>query len=239
MKKIFLTFTILLVGLIFVSCADKEPFKAKEAKATAALVYIYIAEDSNIDDTFRISTYNVALNGNVIGKSLRSGEYIKLDLKPIALTISLARLDLEIQSVKLNLQAGQTYYLRAQSHSASFGKFDFKEVDSSIGSQEIANTVSSSEYIIEGNVMDALIKSDNSNSDSQMSEDEINAMIEKKLKAMGSSTAPAQAAPVQSVAPSVTTSSKLNDIKNAYKMKEDGLLTEEEFKAMKAEILAK
>ena len=79
---------------------------------------------------------------------------------------------------------------------------------------------------------------DSNNKIPAMSEAEIDAIIEKKLKAMSANT---QAPATVSSAPraNVSTSSKLNDIKEAYEMKKEGLLTNEEFKAMKAEILAK
>lgn len=241
MKNIILGFTVLLGSFILSACADKKAFVAKEAMSTAALVYIYIEENENIDDTFRVTKYNVLINGNLSSESLKPGEYVKLDIKPSALTISLARTDVEIQSIKLNPEAGKTYYLRAQSESDSFGKFDFVNVDGSVGSKEIADNVSSTEYAIKGNVMDALLNNkdkETSNNTSQMSEDEINAMIEKKLKAMNTGSVKQET--IREVTPSTSkTGSKLDDIRKAYDMKKQGLLTEEEFKAMKAEILTK
>ena len=208
--------------------------------STAALVYIYIEEDADIDDTMRVTKYNVLINGNLSSESLKPGEYIKLDVKPQALTISLARTDLEIQSVKLNPQAGHTYYLRAQSESNGFGKFDFNNVESSIGSKEIVDNVSSTEYIIDGKLIDALVTNEKeSSNNSKMSEDEINTLIEKKLQAMGAKTRSKTVSVKNTPISTTKTASKLDDIRNAYEMKKEGLLSEEEFKAMKAEILAK
>jgi len=240
MQKIILILTSFLLSFIATSCADKKLFVAKEAMPTAALVYIYIEEDTNIDDSFRVTKYNVVINGNVSSESLKPSEYIKLDVKPNPLTISLARTDLEIQSIKLNPEAGKTYYLRAQSQSNSFGKFDFKLVDSSLGSKEIANNVSSSEYLIEGNIIDALVKDDKEAANtSKMSESEINALIEQKLKAMKTPQVNStQSSPSTTTSTSVT-GSKLDDIRNAYEMKKQGILSEEEFLKMKSEILAK
>ena len=78
---------------------------------------------------------------------------------------------------------------------------------------------------------------DSDNKIPAMSEAEIDAIIEKKLAAMGAQ----KTAPTVSSTPraNISTSSKLDDIKEAYEMKKEGLLTNEEFKAMKAEILAK
>ena len=240
MQKIILIFTLFLVSFIATSCADKKAFVANEAIPTAALVYIYIEDDANIDDTFRITKYNVLINGDLSSKSLKPGEYVKLDVKLNPLTISLARTDLEIQTLKLNPEAGKTYYLRAQSQSNSFGKFDFKLVDSSLGSKEIANNVSSSEYLIEGNIIDALVKDDKEAANtSKMSESEINALIEQKLKAMKTPQVNSTQSSPSTTTSTSATGSKLDDIRNAYEMKKQGVLTEEEFKAMKAEILAK
>ena len=238
MKKIFIP-TLLLLSSLFVSCADKKPFEEKDVMPTASLVYIYIEEDDNLDDSFRITKYNVVINGNLSSEQLKPGEYIKLDVKPKALTLSLARTDLEIQSIKLNPEAGKVYYLRAQSESNNFGKFDFKIVDASIGSEEIADNVSASEYFVQDNIIDALVNDDKETSNiSQISEDEINAIIEKKLRAINAGSIKQETS--ADIAPSTTrTGNKLEDIRNAYEMKKQGLLTDEEFKAMKAEILAK
>ena len=240
MKKIIILFTLLLISLFNISCADKKAFIASKPVAESALVYVYIEEDENIDDTMRTTKYNVVINGNLSSESLKPGEYVKLDVKPKALTVSLARTDLEIQSVKLNPQAGETYYLRAQSESNGFGKFNFINVDSSVGSIEIANNVSSSEYLIEGNIIDALVKDDKEAANtSKMSESEINALIEQKLKAMKTPQVNSTQSSPSTTTSTSATGSKLDDIRNAYEMKKQGVLTEEEFLKMKAEILAK
>ena len=240
MKPISLIAISLFLGLFLVSCADKKAFKATEVKEAAGLVYIYVEEDSNVDDTFGIVKYDVLINGNKTSESLKAGEYIKLDVKPQAIAISLARNDLDIHTIKLNPQAGETYYLRGQSYSTKFGAFDFKLVDSSKGQEEILSKVSSTEYAIKGDVLNALVSSDESSKNtSKMSEDEINAMIEKKLKAMKSTQVNStQASPTATTSTSAT-GSKLEDIRNAYEMKKQGVLTDEEFQKMKSEILAK
>lgn len=234
--------TLLIISIVFSACSNKKPFTENKVLSDAALVYVYVAEDSNVDDTHLISSYNVAVNGNLTDKSLYAGEYIKLDVKPIELSISIARKDIEIKTIKFIPQAGETYYLRAQSYSSSFGKFDFEKVTNDKGAQEIAKTVSSSEFMIKGDVMSALVTSKNNDSSSisGMSEADINAIIEKKL-AQRKLTAP-QATVSESTNSNMSatkTGSKLMDIRNAYEMKKEGLLTDEEFKVMKSEILAK
>ncbi len=242
MKNKLIIIALVIVGIVFSACANKKPFEQNKALEKAALVYIYVAEDSNVDDTHLISSYNVAVNGNITDKSLYAGEYIKLDVKPMALSVSIARKDIEIKTIKLNPQAGETYYLRAQSYSSSFGKFDFEQVSNDVGAEEIAQTVSSSEFMIKGDVMSALVTSKNSDSSiSGMSEADINAMIEKKL-AERKLAVPTQSTMRESTSSNMkvtNTGSKLMDIRNAYEMKKEGLLTDEEFQTMKSEILAK
>ena len=68
---------------------------------------------------------------------------------------------------------------------------------------------------------------------SAMSEEEVNAIIDEKMsKIRNIKQTPSSIS-------SGATSSKLDDIRNAYEMKKQGVLTEEEFQNMKAEILAK
>ena len=241
MKNLLLSLLIILFGLFTTSCADKKAFKLSATKPSAAIVYIYVEDDTNIDDSFVVAKYDVLINGNKTAKSLKVGEFIKLDVKAVPLAISIARQDLEIQTVKLEPKVGEIYYLRAQSNSIRFGAFDFELVSSSQGSEEIANNVSSSEYVVDEKMLDMLVKSDKQDT-SSMSEDQIDKIIEEKLKAMNASTS--QQASSSTVAPAVSktfsrTGNKLADIRNAYEMKKQGLLTEEEFLQMKSEILAK
>jgi len=252
MRKKLLIIMSVIVGLIFSACSNKAPFKESSTVSNGALVYVYAKEDSNVDDVHYITSYDVVINGYVTDKSLYAGEYIKLDVKPGVISISTARKDLEVQTVKLNVQAGNIYYLRLQSHSSSFGKFDFSQVDSNTGRSEISDTVSSSEFMIKGNVIDALIQpSTNSNTGSSsntaaMSEAEINAMIEKKLaERMSKVQAPKQTSSklnIDSAIPDYTRKaggSKMDEIQRAYDMKEKGILSEDEFSKIKADILAK
>ena len=242
MKNRLIIVALVVIGLVFSACSDKKPFTETKVLSDAALVYVYVAEDSNVDDTHLVSSYNVGINGNLTDKSLYAGEYIKLDVKPLTLSISIARKDIEIKTIKFIPQAGKTYYLRAQSYSSSFGKFDFEQVSNELGSEEITKTVSSSEFMIKGNIMNALATSKGTDASvSGMSEADINAIIEKKL-AERKLAAPAQnqvATSTTSTAKATKTGSKLMDIRNAYEMKKEGLLTDAEFKAMKSEILAK
>ena len=62
-----------------------------------------------------------------------------------------------------------------------------------------------------------------------MSEAEIDAIIERKLAKRG----------VSASVPQYTGKSKLDKIKEAFEMKKQGILTDDEFKTLKAEILAK
>lgn len=237
MKKTSLIAIFSLV-LLFTSCADKKAFMQNEVKSSSSLVYIYMADDSFMDGTFKIYKYKVLINGNSTGKSLKIGEYVKFDMKPNNVAISLSREDLEVQTLKLNLQAGNTYYLKGQSHSNRFKDFTLELMDADQGLNEISSTTSTEEISVENKVFESLVESEKDVT-SKMSEDEINAMIEKKLKAMSPTTPVNTTQPLSTTTSTSATGSKLDDIRNAYEMKKQGVLTEEEFLKMKAEILAK
>lgn len=239
MKKLLLTSILILSGLFFASCAGKKAFEATEVKSSESLIYIYVLDGTN--EVFDAVTYSVLVNGNLVGKNLKIGEYLKLDVKPKDIEVSLTRQNLEKYTLELNLKPGKIYYLRGQSQSVNFGDFNFELVNETQGAKEISKAVSATEYMIEGDILDAFVKPDKKVT-SKMSEKEVNTMIEKKLKAMNPSVSSNPQVRTQRTyqqTSKTSSGSKLDDIKEAYNMKKQGLLSNEEFKAMKAEILAK
>jgi len=236
--------SLLVISILFFisGCTTKTPFTSQEPLQDAALVYFYVSEKSStIDTSMEDSKYKTRINGKNVAGTVEAGEYKVFDMKPDTVLFTSVRRNIEEKFLKLNLLAGQTYYLKVQS-GAFGGPYSFKEVSATEASKDLAQSslAGSFEMDMAAYVPDfagSTAGKDESEKIPSMSEAEIDAIIEKKLKAMGAS----QQVPAQVTAPIKNTSSasKLDDIKEAYEMKKQGLLTNDEFKAMKAEILAK
>jgi hypothetical protein len=122
--------------MLLSGCA-KVPFKPQEPLADASLVYIYVVEHDGFVEANRKPSYKVAINGKKTDGGIMVQEYKAFDLKPTAIEFGISRADIEIQKIDLNLQAGQTYYLRVKSHSDDFGKFEVVHVKDAVGAKEI------------------------------------------------------------------------------------------------------
>ncbi|MBU1657795.1 SHOCT domain-containing protein [bacterium] len=205
MKKIFITLGLIFFGILFTACA-KIPFKEQAPLENAALVYIYVMPDEGINDTNRKPSYKVSINNKQTKGVILMYEYMVFNLKPSQIDISATRADIETKTIRMDLKAGETYYLRVQSFSDDFAKFELAEVASSVGKKEIRSTD------LAGSV------------DKQKEE-----VIEEILEPLS----------VKSEESVLSSTSKTDEIQKAYKLKEQGIISEEEFNALKAEILAK
>lgn len=238
MKKIFLVLAILL-STFFISCT-KIPFTPKKPENNAALVYVYAGEAPS--DTERITKYKVYINAKSTNGFIKDNEYTTYDMKAVSIRIAGSRNDIERHAIELELQAGQTYYFKLESVSDDFGKFNFTQVDASQALEELQETTLAGAYDTSQSVIGALIlPNENKNEEllnkaktaTGMSAEELEAMIDAKV-------AEKTANGVSNIKTSTSiTGSKLDDIKSAYEMKKQGLLTEAEFLKMKSEILAK
>ena len=232
MKKIVL---IILIGMAFISCT-KVPFIPKKPVENAALVYVYALPDNGSNDAERIPYYKVLINGKTTKGFVKEFEYATYNLKPMSVVLSGARNDIEIKNLSLNLEEGETYYIRIQSYSDDFGKFNLTLVEEAEALEELKSTDLAGEYDKADSVIHALIESEkDDNTMKGMTAEQLEALIDKKVaeKTAGTSS-------VSSSSPTLTrTGNKLEDIRNAYEMKKQGLLSEEEFLKMKSEILAK
>lgn len=236
--KIFFITSILV---LFSACTDKTPFKEKEPISGAAQVYVYVSNvQLGMDESMQDSKYKLQINGKNVAGTIQAGEYKVFDMKPATVLFSSVRRNIEMMHAKLHLEAGERYYLKAQSEGFGEG-YTFSIIEESLALQDLKTSTlaGSSEMDMTAYVAEfggSTAKDGTNEIAPTMSEAEIDAIIEKKLQERGAPKAvvtPVIATPV------VSTTSKLEDIKKAYDMKENGLLTEEEFKAMKAEILAK
>lgn len=172
---------------MFISCA-KTPFKAQETLENKALVYIYVKTPEGLNDSNRYPQYSIKIDGKYIDGDISHEEYITLDLDPADIEISAIRATIEAQSLKLNLKAGSTYYLRIKSFSDDFAEFNFEELPKSIALEEIKVTKN------------------------------VTPKEEEKVEA-------------------IQTLSMPDEIEKAYELKEKGILNNQEFEKLKADIL--
>lgn len=244
---------ILAIMLLVSGCGTKVPFKAQEPLDGAALLYVYVVDKVTVDDTMQDSLYKIQINGkNVVG-SIEAGEYKVFDMKPATVLVTSLRRNIEKMHQKVTMQAGNSYFLKIES--GSFGEaYSFDKVSESEGQNGVAKTTLSGATGIDVTQYTPDFGGSTAGEDSKtvavpaMTEAEIDAIIERKIaERVSKMNIPAPvavpvAAPVASPVPSYSTpakSSTMDEIQRAYEMKEQGILTQEEFSKIKAEILAK
>ena len=212
MQKTLLIITLLAISTIFTACG-KIPFEKQKVMSEAALVYVYVTMDGGIDDTDRMPKYVVGINGKDTEGSVEYGTYKYFHLKPGQVMFSTTRSDIEKQQIEINLDAGKTYFLRIKSFSDDFAKFEIAKVNSSEAYSELKSNTLADKFEKSDNIISELIFS---------SSDEEKTVKEKSVEAK-----------------TTQSTSKMDEIQKAYDMKEKGLLSEDEFNTLKAEILAK
>ena len=249
--------------LIFSACGNKVQFVEKEPLKDSALVYIYIPVHVSASDGTSSTDYAIRINNKPTLQRVEEGEFVSFNLKAEAMTISATKQEVMEKVLNMDLKAGQIYYLKIVDDMAA-GDFEFFEVLGADALKEIAQTgeagtnVESADNII--NVFTDDDKKDEVVKTQTMTEAEVDAMIEKKLSekttaqatAVSSASAPSSnsvplIAPISDT-PKVeakhssvkkATTSQTDEIMKAYEMKEKGILSDAEFKAIKANILNK
>ena len=249
---------IIAVVLLVSGCTTKTPFQVKEPLKDAALVYVYSTDVMSDDDSMQNGKFKLQINNKNVAGSIDAGEYKVFDMKPAVILMTALRTNVEKLHIKLNLEAGKTYYLRVEAKSGYGDAFTFDEVDSRTGKKDLEKSalagsfeVDAAAYIPDyagstaGNDKDTVVAVP------AMTEAEIDAIIERKIAERVSKmnipapvAAPVAAPAVQvsSPVPTYVTSpkaSKMDEIQRAYDMKEKGILSQEDFNTIKAEILAK
>lgn len=216
MKKILVLSSLLVVVTMFSGCGSKSPYKEQKPLDDAALVYVYVAPQSGVAENNKDHAYKIKVNGKSVEGYVKTDEYVALDLKPGKVEVSATRADVETQSLKLDLKAGDIHYLKVKSHSDAFAKFDIIKEQTAVAKKEIAKTV------------DATSKN----------------VIEKEIE--GVSVFADKKEPIKESAPQVaaptvvqTPASKTDELEKAYKLKEKGVITDEEFKTLKSQIISK
>ena len=204
-----LSMVTLLVITVIFSACGKVPFEKQEVKSDSALVYVYIEFPSGINDADRNPPYEIGVNGTKLKGDIRYGDYKFYRLKPTNMTISAYRAGIEEQSIEMTLSAGKTYFLRIKSFSDDFAKFEITRVNSKVAYEALNETTLSGEYESTQAAISELI-------------------IEDKSEESAASTTTV-----------IHSKSKTDEILSAAKLKEQGLLSDEEFNKLKSEILAR
>jgi len=203
------------VLLLLTACGSKAPFVKQEPLANSALVYVYLPSSISDDENQNESDYNIRFNDRQVMERISSGEYMAFNVKPERVEVSIVRKQIEEKSITLDLKVGHTYYLKIEDNLAG-NSFDFVRMNKRDAYPE-------------------LMKTGLAGSSVESEENIINVFIDEPKKdetVIMSPTAP-QTVPV------ANTSSKMDKIQKAYDMKEKGMLSEDEFNTLKAEILAK
>lgn len=214
MKKIKIALAV-LVALFVTGCGSKVPFKAQEPVAEAALVYVYVAESYGDIESDSYQSYSVRINGKRVGQRLKAGEYTTLDLKPNPAKISATKDQIIEKSLDLDLKIGETYYLKIRDN-LERGSFAFEHVSKEIGAKEITKTGVAGSMIEDlDNTLTELVGTSKAQ-ESQVVE------ATREVKA-------AAVAPI----------SRVDELEKAYKLKEKGIISDEEFKTLKSQIISK
>ena len=82
----------------------------------AALVYIYVDVQVSADDNTYESDYNIRINKKPVMQRIKEGEYMVLNLKPQAMTISATKKQVQEKVLNLDLKTGQIYYLKIKNN---------------------------------------------------------------------------------------------------------------------------
>ena len=221
--------TLLLIAtlLLFSACGNKTAFKLQEPLDNAALVYVYAKVKLDSSEGTNRGEYSLRINNKPVMQRVKDGEYMALNLKPQAMTISATKGQIQEVVLDLDLKAGQTYYLKIVD-SQDGSAFDFVKVKNSEAKIDIASTglAGSSEESPE-NIITELINPKNSDSM------EVKAVVPVVVPA-ATQTPVASKAQIQTVP-----MSKTDEIMKAYGLKEKGIIDEQEFKALKTNILNK
>ena len=246
MMKILKTITITLILLLITACGSRIPFKKQEPLENAALVYVYVPEGVTTGEDTDVYTYSIRINNKRYLERITEGEYLAFNLKPLTIDLSATRAQVEEHKLSVTLQAGQIYYFKIQKQDDA--TFTFERVEQSIASKEIAKTgLAGSSVDDESNIITEFVNPKEDKKEDVMVKP--TQPIQPTQPAPAQTTAatplvaptptPAAATTTTQTSPKRVTASKLDEIKEAYQMKKEGAISDEEFQTLKAEILAK
>lgn len=198
-----------VAALLLSGCGSKVPFKAQEPLAGASLVYVYAVESYGGVESDAYQNYTMRVNDKRVGERLRGGEYMALDLKSTQVKLSATRAQIEEKFLNLDLKVGETYYLKVTDNLEK-GAFSFEHVSKEIGEKEITKTG------VAGSMVDDIDNTLTELAGSDKAEQNVEVKPQQQVQA-----------------------SKLDELEKAHKLKEKGIISEEEFKTLKSQIISK
>ena len=211
MKKL-VAIVLVLLAVFGSGCAKRVPFKEKKPMDNAALVYIYSipSDTSDSEDTNEDMSYIVRIDGKKTNDRIMMNEYMEFNMKPGPITFSAVKNAALEKFIKLNLQAGHIYYMRITQ--ADNDDFNFELVKPAIASNEIKNTgLVNSVAVDDDSIITQII-------DPVMDDTTQTKTHHKAKKGYDA---------------------KLDEVQKAYRMKESGVITEEEYLKIKRDILTR
>ena len=232
MKNILRTVSLLVISLVFIGCGSKIPFKVQEPLDNAALVYVYVTQNLGTEESQGGSDYSIRINNKRYLERIRGGEFISFNLKPQPMTISVTRAQIEEKVLDMDFKSGQIYYLKVTDN-LDGGKFDFELMDNAQASKEIAKTgLAGSSVESPENIITEFVTGSSSAKEEDM-------MVKQQPAPVQAAPQPVvYAAPAPKAQPSAP-SAKMEDVQKAFKLKEQGILSDAEFQKLKTEILSK
>lgn len=206
------TVLLTIILLLLTACGNKVPFQKQEPQINSALVYLYLPTNISSDESDNTSDYNILFNGRQVTEKISSNEYMAFNVKPEKIEISVVRKQIEKKSITLDLKVGQIYYLKIEDNLAG-NTFDFVRMNKRDAYPKLMKTgLAGSSVESEENIIDVFTGE---------SKKEESVVVEPS-----SSNA-------------VASTSKMDEIQKAHEMKEKGILSEDEFQALKTEILGR
>ena len=226
----------LVLGIV--GCGDRVPFKKKEPLKDAALVYVYVPESVTSGEDTNTYEYSIRINNKRYMQRVTEGEYLAFDLKPVTIDISATRSQVEEHKLNVTLQSGKIYYFRILKQDD--GSFTFDMVDTDKALKEIAKTGLAGSVLEdkESIISEIISPKEDKKEDVIVKQQPTKAQPQTITAVPVATPQNTTTAPTQSSSKRVT-ASKLDEIKEAYQMKKDGVISDEEFKTLKTQILAK
>ena len=234
--KILKTAVLSLALLFMTACGNKLHFKKQEPLANAALVYVYQIENVSSDESTNESYFNIRIDNKPVKQRIVAGEYMAFDLKPLNITISATKGQVEEKKLSVSLKSGKTYYFRIIDNLEG-DQFSFEQVEPGTALKEISKTgLAGSMVDNPDNIITEFVNPKDDKKESPIIQQ--SKPSEAKAAVAAPVVAPKSATPVRYETKRVT-ASKLDEIKEAYKMKKEGVISDEEFQTIKSQILAK
>ncbi len=209
MKKIVYTITTFILLVLITGCSTV-PFKYTVPSSNTVTIYTYVVMPSSINENESDPCYKIEINDKFLKECMKIDEFMEFkNLKPQTITIAAIRDDIDKKKMNLTLKAGETYFLKVQTQSQIIGQFEFTHINKDEALKSITSMkMANPPETEEDGILDFFASEDKN-----------------------------ETATKEDAKESVTTSSKMDEIQKASEMKDQGIISAEEFNKLKTEIL--